>query len=231
MHFHIKDCIEHVPPGGVVRAVPNETLDFALARLVGVRIARTILDTVGENGVLTLSETELASTAGISRAAARRIVAARDVGNALADLAFPRASSVGDAMRVLPQGLKTLEIEVLLGIALDGQLSVRAVLLLGKGGAHGTALSARDLFMPLVRVGATGVILVHNHPSGDPTPSREDIVFTNHASRAGELLGIQLVDHLVVAHRGTTSFREAGLILTESELAGTPLLHENGGAP
>jgi DNA repair protein RadC len=61
-------------------------------------------------------------------------------------------------------------------------------------------------------VGAAGVILIHNHPSGDPTPSAEDIDLTARVRRALDAIDVRLVDHLVVARRGHVSFAEAGLL-------------------
>ena len=74
--------------------------------------------------------------------------------------------------------------------------------MLASGGAHGCALTTRDVFRPLIRVGATGVVIVHNHPSGDPKPSREDIEMTQVILDAGIVLGVPLLDHIIVGARG-----------------------------
>ncbi len=68
----------------------------------------------------------------------------------------------------------------------------------------------REVFRPALREAAAAVILVHNHPSGDPTPSREDREVTARLVRAGELLGIPVLDHVVVAEHGFASLREQG---------------------
>lgn len=217
MSLHIRDCIEHVSPGGLLGAPSDHALFQALAKVSGRAAARSIFDGVGKNGLLALSEDELAQLAGIPRSAARRIVAARELGELLQRAALPRLTRASEVLRHLPLGLATLEVEVPLGIALNASLEVKAVILLAKGGAHGAAITARDLFVPLVRLNASGVILVHNHPSADPTPSNEDVVLTNQVTRVGRLLGINVVDHLIVARGGMTSFAEAGLLLSEQE--------------
>jgi len=74
--------------------------------------------------------------------------------------------------------------------------------MLASGGAHGCALTTRDVFRPLIRVGATGVVIVHNHPSGDPKPSREDIEMTQVIIDAGSVLGVPLLDHIIIGARG-----------------------------
>ena len=66
----------------------------------------------------------------------------------------------------------------------------------------------REVFRPAIRDAAAAVILVHNHPSGDPTPSREDHLVTNHLTEAGTLLGINVLDHIIVARERTVSIRE-----------------------
>src|SRR5262249_35076559 len=74
------------------------------------------------------------------------------------------------------------------------------------------AVTAREVFAPAIRRHAAAVVLAHNHPSGDPEPSPEDRAFTELMTRAGALLGIQLLDHLVVTRRGYFSFAESGML-------------------
>lgn len=70
----------------------------------------------------------------------------------------------------------------------------------------------REVFAPAVRAGAAGVLVGHNHPSGDPAPSREDREATERLRRAGEILGIPLLDHLILTEEGSFSFRAHGLL-------------------
>ena len=73
-------------------------------------------------------------------------------------------------------------------------------------------VAAREVFAPAIRRRAVAIALAHNHPSGDPEPSAEDRAFTRLMSRAGAVLGIQVLDHLVVTRRSYFSFAEAGLL-------------------
>jgi DNA repair protein RadC len=82
----------------------------------------------------------------------------------------------------------------------------------------------------MVRHGAAAFALAHNHPSGDRTPSREDVLFTNALSRSAAVLGIPLIDHLVVGRDGFTSFHEAGLMLDDSEVRVEGYLRETAAA-
>ena len=79
---------------------------------------------------------------------------------------------------------------------------------LSRGGWCASVVRPREVFRQALLVGAPAVILFHNHPSGDPTPSREDLAITGQLQEAGELLGIRVLDHLVVGAEGFVSLRE-----------------------
>lgn len=70
----------------------------------------------------------------------------------------------------------------------------------------------REIFAPAIGKAAAGVILVHNHPSGDPAPSDEDVRLTKRIAQAGQIMGIELLDHLIVAQNGCYSFKTAGAL-------------------
>lgn len=81
-----------------------------------------------------------------------------------------------------------------------------------RGTIDHTPVYPREVIKRALDLGATGLIMVHNHPSGDPTPSQADIAMTREVRDAGEKLGISLYDHIVVGKQGTTSFKQLGLI-------------------
>lgn len=70
----------------------------------------------------------------------------------------------------------------------------------------------REIFAPAIGKAAAGVVLVHNHPSGDPSPSEEDMRLTKRIEQAGRILGIELLDHVIVAENGAYSFKAAGCL-------------------
>ena len=74
----------------------------------------------------------------------------------------------------------------------------------------------REVFRTALRESAAALVLVHNHPSGDPAPSREDRTVTTRLARAGEILGVRILDHVIVAERGFYSFREQGTLESSS---------------
>jgi DNA repair protein RadC len=133
--------------------------------------------------------------------------------------------SANDVVRVYSARVGNLRHEVMLAVALDGRNHIIEELTLAQGGAHGCAITARDVFRPLIRVGASGVILVHNHPSGNPTPSREDIEMTRVVIEAGNVLSVPLLDHIVIGARGGgwTSLFDPGIVKGMVNEEGNPL--------
>lgn len=104
---------------------------------------------------------------------------------------------------------KQEEVWVLL---LDSQHYLMRKVMVAKGALNAAHVTAREVFRPAVLAAAAAVILVHNHPSGDPTPSVDDRVFTRAMAEAGELLGVSLLDHVIVAKGGYASLREHGVL-------------------
>ena len=81
------------------------------------------------------------------------------------------------------------------------------------GSLNGTLVHSREVFKAAILASAAGIILCHNHPSGNPQPSREDIELTKRLSAAGDIIGIKVLDHLILVHDGRNfSFEEAGLL-------------------
>ena len=94
-------------------------------------------------------------------------------------------------------------------VMLDGRHRPVAYQVVSVGTATASLVHPREVFQPAVGVGAVAILVAHNHPSGDPTPSAEDREVTDRLLRAGQLIGIPLLDHVVVVERGYVSLREA----------------------
>ncbi len=80
------------------------------------------------------------------------------------------------------------------------------------GGLHSSIVHPREVFKPALLVSAASIIVLHNHPSGDPTPSREDIDITNRLIEAGKLMGIEVLDHVVIGYNTWASLKARGFI-------------------
>ena len=77
---------------------------------------------------------------------------------------------------------------------------------------NASAITPRELFLAALSYRAVSILLVHNHPSGDPAPSREDITLTRRIMEAGDLIGIRMLDHIIIGDNSYTSFKERGII-------------------
>ncbi len=138
---------------------------------------------------------------------ARRIVAAIELGRRAA-CEGPAPSSVLSSADVaawaIPR-LVPLDHEELWLLALDGRSHVRGTRCVARGGLHGMAVRPADPLRLALRAGASSFVLVHNHPSGDPSPSEEDVRFTFQIAAAAAVVGMPLLDHVVVARAGFAS--------------------------
>lgn len=104
-----------------------------------------------------------------------------------------------DVFRWAKSRLAFLEHEELWVLALDGRARIRGMRCVARGGLHGVGSRPADVLRAALRLGASAFILVHNHPSGDPTPSPEDVSFTDSVAGAALVVGVPLLDHVVVS--------------------------------
>ncbi len=117
-----------------------------------------------------------------------------------------------DAAKIFRSYLAGADREYLVVLLLDGRHRVNGLNVAAMGSLTHTPVHPREVFKPAVLANARAVIIGHNHPSGDPSPSREDRKLTQRLVRAGELLGITLLDHIIVGEAGYTSFADRGFI-------------------
>ncbi len=115
---------------------------------------------------------------------------------------------------VYSERLGGLEREVMFAVALDGLNHFLAEIEIAVGGTHSMAVSLRDVLRPILRSGASSFLLIHNHPSGDPVPSKYDIEFTRLLADAANVVNLPLVDHVIVGARGGgfNSLLELGIL-------------------
>lgn len=168
----------------------------------------------GLRGLLRVGVAELARHTGVGAGKAARLAAAVELGRRVTALPLERGSKIGsseDVYRAFGPGLAQLPHEELWAIALDARQRILSRVLLARGGVSACPVNPADVFRPLLREAASAVVLIHNHPSGAAEPSAEDLAFTERVAQAGELLGIFLLDHVIVAGEGYFSCLDAGL--------------------
>lgn len=102
--------------------------------------------------------------------------------------------------------------EYLYMICMNTKLAMTGVFELSHGNVNSSIVSVREMFQKALLANAVSVIVMHNHPSGDPTPSREDINVTKRMVEAGDLLGIQVLDHIIIGQHSYCSLKEKGYL-------------------
>ncbi len=147
---------------------------------------------------------------GVGRTRARRLLAGIALGRrtlACPPRERPRIAGPADVWSVVGPEMAALPQEHVRALLLDARARLIHVVEVYKGTVSGVNVRLAELFRPAIVAGAVQVVLVHNHPSGDPTPSEADFALTRAASAAGDALGVRVVDHVVVAHGGWASAR------------------------
>ncbi len=166
-------------------------------------------------GLSNMQPEELKNIKGIGNASACRIAAAIELGRRIA-AAPPRKKlkliGVSEAAGLFMEEMRHLQQEKLRVAMLNSKGELMAMEDVSVGGLYSASASPREVFANAVRKGACGVILAHNHPSGDPTPSADDLSVTRTISAAGKLLGIDLVDHIIIGDGRFVSLKEMGVI-------------------
>jgi DNA repair protein RadC len=169
--------------------------------------------TAGLSGVAQASIEELRAQRGIGIARASLLQAAMELGRrAVGERPKPgrRLASASDVWSHLRARLAMSEVEEFWALALDVRHRIQSERCLARGSLTGVEVHPRDVFRPLIRSAAAAVIFCHNHPSGDPTPSRQDLELTARLREVGELCGIAVLDHVVVGWEGYASLAERG---------------------
>ena len=154
---------------------------------------------------------ELCGARGLGPAKAASLKAALELGRRL--MAGPgrprvRLSSSREVAEAFTPRLFNLPREVFIAVLLNARNEVIREITVAVGCLTGSLVHPREVFQPAVRDSAAAVILVHNHPSGDPTPSPEDVQLTERLVEAGRILGIRVLDHVVVAQGGYASLMD-----------------------
>jgi DNA repair protein RadC len=168
----------------------------------------------GLSGLAAASFEELAGIKGVGRVKAIELKAAFELGKRLLVAApheRPLVKSPADAANLLLMEMGPLEQEHLRTVILDSKNHVLKVHTVYIGSVNTAVVRVGELFREAIRLNAAAIIVAHNHPSGDPTPSPEDVRVTHQIVEAGKLLNIDVLDHLVIGQQRWVSLKERGL--------------------
>ena len=156
----------------------------------------------GIEGIGTVKGIQLLCVGELSKRISRRSAMAR---SRVFDSPESVAGYYMEEVRHLPQ-------EHLYAMLLNTKQTLIRDVLISKGTVNASLASPREIFIEALRYQAVNLILVHNHPSGDPTPSREDCLLTRRVHEAGKLMGVQLLDHIVIGDNRFCSFKKEGML-------------------
>ncbi len=183
-----------------------------------VALAQGLLDEFGGAGGLAQAGfRQITQFPGVGEAKAAQLKAALEIGRRAAASTQPERPvirSATDAKNYLLADFVDEEQEKFLVVMLDTKHHVVGKVTLYRGTLNQTAVRAAEVFREAVRANCAAVLVAHNHPSGDPTPSADDVTMTDRLVRAGELLEVEVVDHIVMTRESALSLRERGLGFT-----------------
>lgn len=168
-------------------------------------VAAALLDRFGGlGGLAKVGPAALAEHPGVGMAKALRVAAALELG---ARASRPPAglvtvTSSAEVAAYMGPRLAQLAHEEMWLLCVDGRNRVRATRKIAQGGLHGLAIAPRDVLRAAIHEAASAIVLVHNHPAGDPTPSAADLATTKRVAEAADLVGSPLVDHVIVTPEG-----------------------------
>ncbi|HEU4682525.1 MAG TPA: DNA repair protein RadC [Gemmatimonadales bacterium] len=158
---------------------------------------------------------ELLRAPGMGPTKAGRLLAAFELGARGAREERPPAHRIrepADVFRLFATRLRDLQVEEFHLLALDSQSQVLREVLITRGLLNSSLVHPREVFRAAIAEAAAGIVVVHNHPSGDPTPSAEDRAATKQLVSAGQLLDLPVYDHVIIAGDRFVSFATAGLL-------------------
>ena len=197
-----------------------ELLALVMGRLghgTSASIAQEIVDSYGgPDEVGSAGLEELMDFRGVGRVCATRIKASLELGRrrimARRQIALKKVCSPEDVAWLMIPEMKGLDREHFKAILLNTKNGILKIVTVAIGSLNAALVHPREIFKAAVSASAAGIIVVHNHPTGNPEPSREDRDLTERFARCGDLIGIDLVDHIVIGGDSYVSMRERGLV-------------------
>jgi len=219
-----KSSLEQLRSKGVLRGLEASGETELIALVIGMgnhrsggAIAQELIDHFGGlPGIGSATVEELMAFEGVGPAASMRLKASFELGRrcilAAREGAIRKVRAPEDVAALMSVEMRELDREHFKAILLDTKNGIRKIVTVAVGSLNAALVHPRELFKAAVAASAAGIILVHNHPTGSPEPSTEDTDLTIRFVKCGELMGIDLVDHIVIGGDRFVSMRERGLI-------------------
>lgn len=179
-------------------------------------LAERILASVGGiSGLGKLTVHELAQIHGLGRAKSAGVKAALELGRrsvSVDPLSRPVVNSPQDVAHIVMEEMRYLDREHFRVISLSTKNHVLGISSVSVGSLNSSLVHPRECFKEAIRRNSNAIILLHNHPSGDPAPSQEDIKVTRRLAEGGKILGIEVIDHVIIGDNRYISMKEQGIL-------------------
>ncbi|MHB1653668.1 MAG: RadC family protein [Desulfitobacteriaceae bacterium] len=176
---------------------------------------RLLVETGGLTGLGKLTVHELAQLHGLGKAKAAETKAALELGRRLVSadpMTRPVVNSPQDVAHLVMEEMRYLDREHFRVVSLTTKNHVLGISPISVGSLNSSLVHPRECFKEAIRRNSNAIILLHNHPSGDPTPSKEDIEVTRRLSEGGGILGIEVLDHVIIGDNRYISLKERGIL-------------------
>ncbi|MDT8715269.1 DNA repair protein RadC [Clostridium sp. 19966] len=177
--------------------------------------ARILKECGGINGLLDFSAEDFMKIKGVKHAKAAQILAMVELSKRLKSYKSGEEFKItqpSDAAYIVMESMRSLKQEMLKVLHLNTKNIVTLVKDVSLGTVNSSIVHPREVFSEAVKRSSTSIIICHNHPSGDPTPSNEDINITLRLKECGKLLGIELLDHVIIGNGIYVSLKDKGII-------------------
>ncbi|MCM8710364.1 DNA repair protein RadC [Clostridium sp. SYSU_GA19001] len=176
---------------------------------------RILRETGGLNGLLTSCSEDFLNLKGIGAAKASQLLALAEISKRFKSFRSGEQYKITqpkDAAELIMESMRHLKQEHLKVIMLNTKNIVISVKDVSVGSLNSSIVHPREVFCEAIKKSSASIIITHNHPSGDPLPSSEDIALTNRIKECGKLLGIELLDHIIIGNGVYVSLKEKGIL-------------------
>lgn len=181
-----------------------------------IELAGEILDTFSEEALLEIEVEELVKINGIKEAKASKIVASLQLGKRIKESILNKKkytiTSNQDAYEYIKDTVALKDREYFYTILLNNKNEVISKELISIGDLSSSIVNPREVFKPAIKRSAKSIILIHNHPSGNPSPSKADLMITHRLIDCGDILDISVLDHLIIGHGSYVSLKKDNYI-------------------
>lgn len=224
-HLMLKDMPTFEKPRERLLKYGPESLSLAELLAIVIRcgtknenvldLSRRILKEFNITELQDITHTQIKRFKGIKDAKAAQILAVFEIARRVSTenepyrLKFQNSKDVSDYL--MPK-MKNLKKEYLIGLYLDTRNKLIKEETISIGTLNSSLIHPREIFRSAVKEASASIIIVHNHPSGDPAPSTDDIAITKKIIKAAEIMGIELLDHVIIGNEKHVSMKEDGMI-------------------